>query len=313
MNAKVVYDFMYYIRELERKGQFKQPVEVTLLTNGTLVDDRTVAVVKETKCNVAVSIDGPKAIYDAARLDTKNRGSFDDAIAGFRAFQLAGINPGVSCTLTRHNIERIEEVVKYIVEELKPPGIGFNILLPRLGAGNPLDVDHAFAARQLITAFKLLREYGVYEDRIMRRVTPFTDCGFHFKDCMGVGGQVVFTPQGKIGPCQAFIGVDKFFPLDVRKLHSRLSTLSSDDIYRNEIFGEWRYRFPLNMKECFDCPAIAVCGGGCPYASHINHGSIWEIDERICHQAKTALEWMIWDTYDHMSKAGKYQDAVREN
>ena len=56
------------------------------------------------------------------------------------------------------------------------------------------------------------------------------------------------------------------------------------------------------MKECADCFAVAVCEGGSPYASEVNHGSIWKIDERICYQAKATLEWMIWDTYQHTGK-----------
>lgn len=308
MNPNVVHESMHYIRKLERDGRFKKPVDVTLLTNGTLITDKTVETVLATKTNVAISIDGPRHIHDAARINTRNKGTFDGAVRGFKAMQAAGVNPGVSCTLTRHNIDLIEDVVDFIVKELSPPGIGFNILLPRARTGNPLDVDHDYAAKQLILAFKRLREHGVYEDRIMRRVIPFTETQFHFKDCMGVGGQVVFTPQGIIGPCQAYLGIDKFFPLNVDALHDRLSSINSENIYEEPLFREWRYRFPLNMKGCYDCFAIAVCGGGCPYASEVNHGSIWSIDERICYQAKTTLEWMIWDTYEHMIQAEAHSE-----
>jgi len=59
--------------------------------------------------------------------------------------------------------------------------------------------------------------------------------------------------------------------------------------------------FPFNMGRCADCFAISVCGGGCPYAAEVTQGSIWEIDARICHQAKNILEWMIWDADKHMT------------
>ncbi|MCL2347124.1 MAG: SPASM domain-containing protein [Planctomycetaceae bacterium] len=134
----------------------------------------------------------------------------------------------------------------------------------------------------------------------MRRVKPYTEETFHFKDCMGVGGQLAVSPQGKIGPCQAYLGCDEYFPLDVHALHAKLPDLSIEDIYADPMFHEWSYRFPLNMKDCIDCHAIAVCGGGCPYAAHANTGSIWKIDKRICFQAKQIFEWMIWETYDAM-------------
>jgi uncharacterized protein len=214
--------------------------------------------------------------------------------------QTAGVNPGVSCTLARHNIGQISEIVRFIIDELAPPGMGFNILLPTICSGNPLDVDHGYAAMQIIAAFKELREYGIYEDRIMRRVLPFRDGFFHFKDCMGVGGQIVITPDGRVGPCQAFQNITKYFPLSISAMHSRLPDLDSEQLYLDPLFNEWRKRFPLNMEGCAKCIAIAICGGGCPYAAQVNHGSIWEIDDRICHQAKQVMEWMIWETYDRM-------------
>lgn len=301
LNKKVLLQCMHYVRALEQNGQFEKPVHMSLLTNGVLVDEELVNVVLETGTDVSVSIDGPEPLHDAARIDTANAGSFERAIAGFEQLKKAGIRPGVSCTLNKYNIHVIENVVEYISETLQPPGMGFNILLPTICKGNPLDVDPEYAARQLIKAFSLLREQGIYEDRVMRRVSPFTKPFFHFKDCMGVGGQIVIDPDGNIGPCQAFLGNPEYFPLNVETLHARLESIDSETIYNHPLFEEWRYRFPLNMEKCSDCIAISICGGGCPYASEVNHGSIWEIDERICYQAKIIQEWMIWDTYAHMS------------
>jgi len=136
----------------------------------------------------------------------------------------------------------------------------------------------------------------------MRRVRPYTEMKVHSKDCMGVGGQFVLDPNGKIGPCQAYLGIDQYFPLDVHDLYDRLETITSEDIYAHPLFDEWRHRFPFNMKECANCFAISICGGGCPYAAEVNHGSIWQIDERVCSQAKQIMEWMIWDTYDHFKE-----------
>ena len=38
LNKEVVYFSMRYVRELEREGQFNRPVQMALLTNGTLVE-----------------------------------------------------------------------------------------------------------------------------------------------------------------------------------------------------------------------------------------------------------------------------------
>jgi len=299
LNADVVYHSMRYVRELQHEGAFKRPVNMSLLTNGVLADDKTIEAVLETKTIVSVSIDGP-GVLNRARKDIKGNDTFDKALAGYRRFQDAGIGVGISCTLSRFNVEHITEITEFIVNDLKPTGMGFNILLPTINGGNPVDIDPEFTTNQLIEAFKILREAGIYEDRMMRRCKPYMDGGFHLKDCMGVGGQIALTPDGMIGPCQVLLGVNEFFPLDVNVLYSKLDSISSEDIYKDALFNEWRYRFPLNMKKCADCFAIAICGGGCPYAAYANHGSIWEIDDRVCYQSKQILEWMLWDTYDRM-------------
>lgn len=310
LNADLVYSAMRCVRSLEEKSMFKKPVKMTLVTNGSLVDRKTVEAILETKCDVSISIDGPKNLHDTARKDMAGNCTFDNTISGYHMLQEAGADPGVSCTLHGFNVEHIEEITEFIVKELKPKGVGFNVLLPRINAGKHANYSYEFAASQLIRAFRVLREHGIYEDRMMRRVRPYVQNGFHLKDCMGVGGQIVLTPEGRIGPCQAFLGFDDFFPLSIDELHSRLPSISSEDIYKDPLFDEWRHRFPLNMKKCAECFAIAICGGGCPYASYVNHGSIWEIDERVCFQAKQIMEWMIWDTYDHLATASEQKTAL---
>jgi uncharacterized protein len=299
-NRDVVYTTLRYVRELERSGHFAKSVELTMLTNGLLVDETTVDIARETQTFVAISWDGPDEFHDSVRLDVGGGPTSAKALRAFHLLQDAGLTPGISCTIHRYNVDHIVEIAQYIAEKLKPSGMGFNLLLPLIGSGNPLDVPHDYAVQQLIKAFKILREHGIYEDRIMRRLKPFVERGFYYKDCMGVGGQIVVTPEGQIGPCQGFIGVDGFFPLGVDELHACLEELDSSRIYAHPLFNEWNLRLPLNMSNCVDCFAISVCGGGCPYASYANHNSIWKVDERICFQAKAVYEWLIWETYDRM-------------
>ena len=306
LNKKVVYFSMRYVRELERSGQFSSSVIMTLLTNGTLVDEETVQEVRETSTQVAISLDGPRSIHDAARKQVGGRGSFDAAKRTFDLFKASGVYPGMSCTLHRYNIEHIDQIVDFI-KDVAPASVGFNPLLPTESGENPADADPVFVTEQMLKAFLRLRDLGIYEDRIMRRVKPFSEEKFHVKDCMGVGGQIVINPEGKIGPCQALYGISDYFPLNVDELHQNLDTIDSETIYKDPLFDEWRYRFPLNMSACSDCFAIAVCGGGCPYAAQSTAGSLWKIDERVCVQAKHSLEWMIWDTYENMKNQIRVQ------
>lgn len=306
LNPKVTFFALRFLRQVEAEGVFTNKVRATLLTNGSLIDSKAIRVFQETRPNIGVSIDGPQALHDAGRVDEHGHGTFDVVLAGYKRLQDAGLKPSVSCTLSGFTIPHMDEIVDFIIDDLRPKGVGFNLLLPRIGKQiECAEMDHDSAVHELIRAFRRLREAGIYEDRMMRRIRPFIEQRPHLKDCMGVGGQLVVTPTGRIGPCQAFMGVDdkKYFPLDVRQLAEKSDLLSSATIYAEPLFDEWRHRFPLNMSQCADCFAISVCGGGCPYAAAVTNGCIWGTDQRICFQAKTILKWMIWDTYEHMRRA----------
>lgn len=306
LNPDTTFFALRLLRRLEAEGRFPESPRISVLTNGSLVDETAIRAFQETRPSVGVSIDGPQALHDAARVTTGGAGTFQAALRGYRMLQDAGIGPSVSCTLNALTLSHVDEIVDFVIDELKPAGMGFNLLLPQSGAGQVhRGFDHEAAVPQLIRAFERLRAAGIYEDRMMRRVRPFMACQLHCKDCMGVGGQLVITPDGRVGPCQAFLGVDdeRYFPLHVDDLAARGDRLSAADIYGQPLFGEWCQRFPLNMRQCTDCAAISVCGGGCPYAAQIASGSIWEVDERICPQASGILEWMIWDTYRNMQRA----------
>jgi uncharacterized protein len=303
LNPRTTFFALLFFRQLEDSGKIPNKGNIALLTNGSLIDEEAIRIFKKTRTTVGVSIDGPQQLHDKARINIHGQGTFNEAYRGYKRLQNADLNPGISCTLNAFTVEKMDEIIDFIISDLKPSSVGFNLPMPRIGNENGYSkLDHSFAVHQLISAFERLRKVGIYEDRMMRRVRPFVNQKPHFKDCMGVGGQIVVTPNGRVGPCQAFFGIeeDKYFPLNVKQLAKLRNSLSSSNIYSDQLFDEWRYRFPFNMEGCINCFAISVCGGGCPYAAAVTHGSIWKIDDRICHQAKNILEWMIWDTYNQM-------------
>ena len=194
------------------------------------LSDKTVDVVRETSTGVSISLDGPRFLHDQARKAIGGRGSFHNAKRAFDLFKAAGIAPGISCTLHKYNIDYMDEIVDFIVA-LKPSGVGFNPLIPAEDGSNPLDTNPEMVTKQMLKAFSRFRDLGIYEDRIMRRVKPFSEERFRLKDCMGVGGQIVINPEGKIGPCQAFYrdpDFGEYFPFDINALYSKIDNIDRE-------------------------------------------------------------------------------------
>jgi uncharacterized protein len=70
-------------------------VKVSLQTNGTLLNEEWAEVLLENEVNVGISLDGPKTVNDAFRIDHRGRGSYDRVQAGIEILNKAKVSFGV--------------------------------------------------------------------------------------------------------------------------------------------------------------------------------------------------------------------------
>jgi uncharacterized protein len=72
---------------------------VSMQTNAVLLDEHWIDAIRRLGVNVAISLDGPRHVHDAARVDHRGRGSYDATVAGIRRLADAGIDPLVLCVV----------------------------------------------------------------------------------------------------------------------------------------------------------------------------------------------------------------------
>lgn len=68
---------------------------LSMQTNGTLLDDRWIEVIRRTGTSVGVSLDGPPEIHDSARVDHRGRGSYEATMRGIQLLGDAGMTPRI--------------------------------------------------------------------------------------------------------------------------------------------------------------------------------------------------------------------------
>lgn len=68
-------------------------------SNGTLVDDEWIALLRRFNIRVGVSIDGPQLVHDKFRIDHQGRGSYRQAIEGMLKLQDADLLQAVLCVI----------------------------------------------------------------------------------------------------------------------------------------------------------------------------------------------------------------------
>ncbi len=299
LNKDVFKFAVEYIQENQKKISFEHKHTMMIVTNGTFVDEELAVFFKKNDVEIGISLDGSKEINDQMRIKTDGKGTFEDIINAIEILRRHGIPFGISCTISTHNLDKLEEVSKWFVDYLKTESFDFNILIDTLDKKNP-KLNAEKVAKKLISCHKIARDAGIGEGRISRKVGPFLREELYLTDCAACDGQLIIAPDGEIGICHAFIGNREYFFTNVNDIE--INEKSLENIEKNNYMIEWTNRTPINIKECWDCVALGICGGGCPYNSFVDSGSIWEVDKRFCPHAIKTVEWLIWDTFDRMNK-----------
>ncbi len=184
LNWSVAKATLEYISKLKKVGQLPKNTRITLNTNGILLNEEIAKVLIKHRVNIAVSLDGPRLIHDLMRVGHDGKGTFDLVMPKLKMLRDMGAHVGTCCTIDSHNVDQIEDVTKWMIEDLGFDTIGFNTLLESTERPIPNPEDYGEKVGQkLVNCFQIAREHGVYEDRFMRKVKAFIKGDFYFADC----------------------------------------------------------------------------------------------------------------------------------
>lgn len=289
MNKNVFIEAIKYINDLKRDGILPKLLSVNLVSNGLFFDSELADFVLEHKVNVSISLDGNKVATNLHRRDFNGEPVFDRVMEKIKLLKNKGVSVGISCTINEETIKKEKETIDFLIDKIGVKSLGFNIL----ARGHFIKLKDNYetrAAEFIINAYKVFREKGIFEDRIMRKINSFSSQKTHPYDCAASGGrQIVVAPDGHVGICHGYIGSRKHF----------VGTVFNNELVVEETltYKEWKKRSPIFMEQCQSCVALGICGGGCPCDAEISKGSIWELDERFCIHAKMTINWIIKDLW----------------
>ncbi len=112
----------FYRRSVELAEKYRRPhqrILHTMQTNGTLIDDEWAAFFKQHGYLVGLSLDGPRELHDAYRIDKQGRGSFDAVIRGWNILRRHDVDTNILCTVNAANQDHPLEVYRFFRDELQ--------------------------------------------------------------------------------------------------------------------------------------------------------------------------------------------------
>ena len=230
-------------------------VEVTMVSNGTLVNDEWARFLARREVHVFVSVDGPREVHELHR----GRGSFDATMRGVARLREAGASYSFVMAVSRLNWRYTPDFVELAVKE----GADKPILIPVMPFGKALENNIYIGAREyneaVIRAAERAAELGVKLHlwcspfayiSIPPRLHPHVVVGF----CRSAP-VVDIDPQGNILLCDV---LDIVIGSVVGKsLRDAIREAENHPLAR-EIFAP-----PRLPEACSTCPLRYSCMGGC--------------------------------------------------
>jgi uncharacterized protein len=125
----------FFRRAVELVQRFLLPAQRaahTLQTNGTLIDEEWAAFFKEHEFLVGLSIDGPRELHDAYRVNKGGKGSFDQVMRGLDFLQNAGVEWNALTTIHAANAEHGGEVYRFLRDDCGAQFIQFIPIIERV-------------------------------------------------------------------------------------------------------------------------------------------------------------------------------------
>lgn len=263
-------------------GMDRELLEIVFNTNGSLIDENVAGRLSRVRnIRLAISIDGIARVNDEMRVHVDGSGTFADIDRGLRIAKAHGIPFYISLTVGSHNVDSLLGDVDFMAVRYAPKGIEFNILKPLESGENRAGAidDDRLMAKVFEASDLLLGKYRIFEGYTMgRRWQRFLGDrreSLNLKNCGGQGDQIVLSPSGRVGPCHAFAGSERYF-MD--------KPASTENLGASAMWQEWSRTSPPAMDFCRNrkCPFIDLCGGDCPYESLLENGALNEPRASFC-------------------------------
>ena len=261
---------------------------VSMTTNGVLLDDEILEFANREMANIVLSIDGRKEIHDKMRPFRGGQGSYDLVVEKFRkvAESRGQDRYYVRGTFTHNNLDFSRDV-------LHLADLGFRQISVEPVVAGP-EEDYAIRETDIPV---LKEEYDRLAAEMIKRRKEGN--GFHFfhfmidleggpcvaKRLSGCGSGTEYlavTPWGDLYPCHQFVGNEDFLMGNV-----------DEGITRADIRDEFKTCNVYAKEKCKSCFAKFYCSGGCAANSYNFHGSINDAYDIGCELQRKRVECAI--------------------
>ncbi len=245
----------------------------SMQTNGVLLDDDWCAFLRQNNFLIGLSVDGPRHLHDAYRVNKGGRGTFDKVMAALALLQRHGVDYNILTTVHAANAPWPQQVYRFLRDDI---GTTFIQFIPIVNRTRGTDASEAANVTPLVAEESVSpAQYGDFLSRVfdewvrqdvgrvfiqMVDVTLGAWLGQRSPVCIFAptcGSALAVMHNGDLYSCDHF--VDPPYHLG-NVNHDQLAELVASPAQRR--FGE--HKRDSLTAQCRRCEVRFVCNGGCP-------------------------------------------------
>jgi uncharacterized protein len=245
----------------------------TFQTNGTRLDDAWCAFFKENNYLIGLSIDGPREMHDANRVDKGGHGTFKQVMRGLRLLQKHGVDFNVLTTINASNGDHPVEVYRFLRDEAGADWMQFIPIVERINSdGRSLYQEGSTVSSRSVTAEQFGKFLiGVFDEWIRRDVGRIFVQTFEaaLANWIGLPGSGVCVFDETCGSAVALEHNGDLYSCDHFVEPNYLLGNIEDTAMIDLIGSEFQRTFGRNKRDtlpkyCLDCEVRFACQGECP-------------------------------------------------
>lgn len=230
-------------------------IDVSITTNGTLIDEEWAMLFRIFRVSLTLSIDGPARVHDKARIDSKGRGTHAQVVRGLNILRGQNLEPGILAVCDPAT--EPETVAAYFTNEL---GLKrFDILQP----------DATCDDRPPHIAPYFTRLFDLWYDDYAHRGIRIRSVSAMIKALLGGSSGLDSVGYGAVRSL-TMLADGTLEPLDVLRIAGKSSTRTEISVFTHTFMDVtddpvWleAYEASLNLhSSCDACEYRQACGGG---------------------------------------------------
>lgn len=251
---------MEMVRNYRRPGMI---IQNTIQTNGTLIDDEWCRFFLENNFLVGLSLDGPREIHDAYRVDKSGKPTFDRVIRAAKLLRRHKVDYNILTTVHAANGDHPLEVYRFLRDEIGTNFIQFIPIVERDEPGSVTEwsVGPEQYGRFLTSVFDewVRRDVGkvfvqIFDASLAAWTGAFQSLCILSPTC---GTALALEHNGDLYSCDHFVDREHFLG-NIEKVS--MGTLASSDKQRR--FGQ--DKLDSLPSYCLKCEVRFACNGECP-------------------------------------------------